>query len=124
MTRQRRWLLGLEPIFEGGWLHKGRWAQRWDVEGKLVAVALFGDVTIDLAHARSAPPEIDIQAWAILRDVDVTVPAGTQVELTGWGIFGRRRNETPPAPAERRERVGRIKGRTFIPISDITVRVA
>ena len=21
--KRRRWLLGLEPIFEGGWLHKG-----------------------------------------------------------------------------------------------------
>jgi len=45
----RRWLVGLEPIFEGGWLHKGKRAQRWDVEDELSAVALFGDVTIDLS---------------------------------------------------------------------------
>lgn len=102
MSRRRRWLLGLEPFFEGGWLHQGARAQRWDVEDELCAVALLGDVTIDLAHVRSAPPEIEINAWGILRDVDIVVAAGTHVELVGWGIFGSRKNETPPIPGEER----------------------
>lgn len=53
--KNRRRLLGLEPFFEGGRLHKGKRAQRWDVETDLAAFALFGDVTVDLAHARSTP---------------------------------------------------------------------
>ena len=61
--KRRRWLLGLEPIFEGGWLHKGNRERRWDVEGELSALALFGDVTIDLSQTRSAPSEIAIDAW-------------------------------------------------------------
>ena len=48
-SKRTRWLLGLEPIFEGGWLHRGKRAQSWDVESELVAVALLGDVTIDLS---------------------------------------------------------------------------
>jgi predicted membrane protein len=84
--RRRRALLGLEPIFEGGWIHKGKRAEQWDVEDELLAIALFGDVTIDLSQVKSAPADISISAWAILRDVDVTVPQGTHVELSGSGF--------------------------------------
>jgi len=120
--KRRRWLLGLEPIFEGGWLHKGKRAGRWDVEGELSAVALFGDVTIDLSQTRSVPSEIAIDAWAIFRDVDVTVPKGTHVELSGGGLRGHLTNETPPVPEERRDRVVRIHGHTLL--CDVTVGVA
>ena len=109
-------------MFEGGWLHKGKRAARWDVEGEMTAVALFGDVTIDLSQARSAPSEIAIDAWAIFRDVDVTVPEGTAVELSGSGFRGHLRNETPTVPEERRERVVRIRGHTLV--CDVTVHVA
>ena len=119
---RRRWLLGLEPIFEGGWLHRGKRAHRWDVERELSAVALFGDVTIDLSQTRSAPSEIAIDAWAIFRDVDVTVPQGTHVELSGGGFRGHLTNQTPPIPEERRDRVVRIHGHTLL--CDVTVGVA
>jgi hypothetical protein len=63
--KRRRWFLDLEPIFEAG--RKGKRAQIWDVEDELIAVALLGDVTIDLSQARSVPREIAIDAYAILR---------------------------------------------------------
>jgi hypothetical protein len=57
--RRRRWFLGLEPIFEAG--RKGKRAQTWDVEDDLIAVALLGDVTIDLSQAsrllKKQPPQ-------------------------------------------------------------------
>jgi hypothetical protein len=81
--RRRRWLLGLEPIFEGGWLHRGKFAGSWDVEDELIAISVLGDVTIDLTNTNSAPPEISIDAFAIGRDVDVLVAQGTHVGLTG-----------------------------------------
>jgi hypothetical protein len=115
-------LLGLEPIFEGGWLHKGRRGERWDVEDKLVVIALFGDVTVDLTHTNSAPDTIDIEAWAIFRDVDVTVPSGTHVELTGGGLRGHLRNEATALPEDQRQRVVRVHGHTLV--CDVTVRVA
>jgi hypothetical protein len=71
----RRWLLGLEPIFEGGW--QGERAGAWDVEDELIAIAFLGDVTIDLSQTNSAPAEIAIDANAVLRDVDVLVAEGT-----------------------------------------------
>jgi hypothetical protein len=119
---RRRWLLGLEPIFEGGWLHKGKRALGWDVEEELVAVALLGDVTVDLAETKSAPPEIAINAYAILRDVDVFVAKGTHVELSSGSFRGHLTNEVPAVPEELRDRVVRIRGHTLV--GDVTVRVA
>ena len=118
--KRRRWLLGLEPIFEGG--RHGRHAQAWDVEDELIAVAFVGDVVIDLSQTKSAPAEIAIDAYAILRDVDVLVAEGTHVELFGGVLRGDLRNEVPAVPEERRDRVIRIHGHTVL--GDVTARVA
>jgi len=121
-SKRRRWLLGLEPIFEGGWLHRGKRARTWDVEDELTAVALLGDVAIDLFQNKSAPAEITINAYAIFRDVDVFVEEDTQVEMSGGGIFGELRNDVPTVSEERRARVIRIEGHTLV--GDVTARLA
>jgi hypothetical protein len=118
--RRRRWLLGLEPIFEGG--RKGQRARDWNVEDELVAVALFGDVTIDLSETKSAPAEIDIEAYAIIRDVDVLVAEGTHVEMSGGVWRGDLENHVPEVPQERHDQVVRIHGHTVA--GDVTVSVA
>jgi Cell wall-active antibiotics response 4TMS YvqF len=117
---RRRWLLGLEPIFEGG--RQGKRARSWDVEDELIAVAVLGDVTIDLSQTKSAPAEIAINAYAIFRDVDVLVAAGTHVELSGGVLRGDLSNHVPAVPAGLRDRVVRITGHTVL--GDVTVRVA
>jgi predicted membrane protein len=116
--KRRRWFLGLEPIFEAG--RKGKRTQTWDIEDELVAVALFGDVTIDLSQTRSTPAEVAIEAYAILRDVDVLVPEGTHVELGGGVVRGDLRNEVPAVSEEQREHVVRIQGHSVL--GDVTVR--
>lgn len=118
--QRRRWFLGLEPIFEGG--RQGKRARVWDVEDELIAVALLGDVTIDLSRARSVPAEIAIEAYAIGRDVDVFVGEGTHVELFGGVLKGDLSNNVPFVPEERRELVLRIHGHTVF--GDVTVRRA
>jgi hypothetical protein len=120
-TKRRRRLLGLEPIFEGGWLHKGSRAKRWDVEDELLAIGLFGDVTIDLAHSHRTPAEITITAWAVFRDVDIFVAPGTHVELTGSGFRGHLTNDIPPRPVDHRRHVVRVHGHTLA--ADVTVRL-
>ena len=116
---RRRWLLALDPVFEGG--RKGRRAHSWDVEEELIAVALLGDVTIDLSDTKSAPPEVHVEAYAIFRDVDVLVGAGTHVELGGGVLRGDLSNEVPPVPDDRRTRTVSITGHSFL--GDVTVRV-
>ena len=118
--KNRRWFLGLEPIFEGG--RKGKRAQAWDVEDELNAVALFGDVSIDLSQNRSTPSEIAINAYAIFRDVDVVVGEGTHVELFGGVLRGELRNQASALPEERRERVVRVHGHTVL--GDVNVRTS
>jgi predicted membrane protein len=116
--RRRRWFLGLEPIFEGG--RRGKHAQTWDVEDELVAVALLGDVSIDLSQAKSLPVDIAIEAYAILRDVDVLVPEGTRVELSGGVVRGDLRDEAPAVSKDQSEHTVRVQGHSLL--GDVTVR--
>lgn len=111
-------MLALDPIFEGG--RKGRRARAWDVEDELIAIALLGDVTIDLSDVRSAPAEMEIDAYALIRDVDVIVPAGTHVEMFGGVLLGDLQDEVPTVPQEQRDRVVRIHGHTLL--GDVTAR--
>jgi hypothetical protein len=118
--KRRRWLLAVDPIFEGG--RQGARARRSDVEDELVAIALLGDVTIDLSDTRSAPAEITVEAYAIGRDVDVLVAAGVHVELSGRGLRGHLCDDVPAAPAGRHDLVVRIHGHTLL--GDVTARIA
>jgi len=118
--KRRRWLLAIDPVFEGG--RREKRAQAWEVEDELVAVAMLGDVTIDLSQVRSAPSEIDIEAYALLRDVDVLVPEGTHVELFGGVLRGDLENAVPAIPDGQRQRVVRIHGHCLL--GDVTARIA
>lgn len=116
----RRWLLSLDPILEGG--STGEHAKRWDVEDKLVTVALFGDVTIGLSETRSATAAVSINAYGIFRDVDVFVAENTRVALYGSVVRGDPRNEVPAPPDTLDSRVVQIHGHALL--GDVTVCVA
>jgi hypothetical protein len=122
MRRIRRYLIGLEPIFEGGWLHRGQRADRWDVKRELVAISLLGDVTVDLSRSHSLPAEIRIHAYAIGRDVDVIVPSGTQVAINGRLHNDHVNNNAPLVDGSACAHLLTIVGHTFL--GDITVRVS
>jgi hypothetical protein len=117
----RRWLIGAEPFFEGGWFHKGKRAKNWDVEGELVALSILGDVTVDLSGPKSMPTEVYLKAYAIGRDVDVLVAPGTRVELMGRPDNDHLNNDAPSVPETERTRVLRIEGHTLL--GDVVVRV-
>jgi len=118
--KRRRWFLGLDPIFEAG--RRGRRAQVWNVEDELIAVAILGDVTIDLSQPKYAPAEIDINAYATLRDVEVLVAEGTHVELCGGVLRGDLIDDVPAVPEQQRRRVVRVHGHCLL--GDVTVRTA
>ena len=118
---KRRWLVGAEPIFEGGWLHKGERAKSWNVESELVALSLLGDVIVDLSNTKSMPSEVHLKAYAIGRDVNVLVGPGTHVELTERSHNDHLNNEVPSVPEAQSTRVLRIEGHTLL--GDVVVRV-
>ena len=115
-----RWLLGVEPFFEGGWFHKGSRSSSWEVEETLGAVSLFGDVTIDLTNPRSMPPNIEVQAYAIGRDVEVLVRHGTRVELAGRANNDHLKNQLAGEAVTDHDHVIKITGHTLL--GDVTVR--
>jgi hypothetical protein len=115
-----RWLLGVEPFFEGGWFHKGSRSRSWEVEDTLGAVSLLGDVTIDLTNPRSMPPYVGVQAYAIGRDVEVLVRPGTRVELAGRANNDHLNNELADNTVTDHDHLIKITGHTLL--GDVTVR--
>ena len=117
--RSRRWLIGVEPFFEGGWFHKGSRSRSWDVEEELGAVALLGDVTVDLTNPRTIPKKIDVQAYAIGRDVEVLVRPGSRIELSGRASNGHLNNEAADAASNDDGCAIKVTGHTFL--GDVTI---
>ena len=72
---------------------------RWRVERPLAAVAVMGDVVIDLRGAEVPEGEVDITATAVMGDVKVFVPDGVDVQLSGIAVMGDKRVEVREAPA-------------------------
>ena len=60
----------------------------WDPPKKLNVLAVFGGSDIDLREARFPPGGLTINAFALFGGVDIIVPEGTNVVVSGAGIFG------------------------------------
>jgi Domain of unknown function (DUF1707)/Cell wall-active antibiotics response 4TMS YvqF len=72
---------------------------RWRVERPLAAVAVMGDVVLDLRGAEVPRGDVDITATAVMGDVKVYVPDGVDVQLTGLAVIGDKQlmvREAPP----------------------------
>jgi hypothetical protein len=75
---------------------------RWRVERPLSAVAVMGDVVLDLRGAEVPHGNVDITAIAVMGDVKVYVPDGVDVELSGFAVMGDKKvrvREAPPGQA-------------------------
>lgn len=89
-ARHRRVMLGI--------LFDSRRAGPQPLDDEITAIAFLGDVIIDLREAKVTSNEITIRAYALLNDIDVIVPEGVAVELSGVAIVGDNRNMAKPAP--------------------------
>lgn len=79
-AKRRRFVLS---IMGGGDLRG-----RWRAGDKLTAVALMGGGAVDLREAVFDEPEMQITAVAVMGGVDVIVPAGVDVEISGVALMG------------------------------------
>jgi Domain of unknown function (DUF1707)/Cell wall-active antibiotics response 4TMS YvqF len=112
-SRTRRVMLGL--MF-GGSKRSGPQA----LEEDITAVALLGDVEIDLCEARVTTKEITIHAYAIINDVEVIIPEGVAVELSGVAIKGDLENWVTPVSASASRFMVKIHGHAVL--GDVEVR--
>jgi hypothetical protein len=104
-ARHRRVMLGV--LFDS---RLGRPA----VENEITAVAVLGDVRIDLSKARVTSNEITIRAYAILKDVEIIVPDGVAVDLSGVAVMGDNANMVPPVPVGASRFVVKIDGHAIL----------
>ena len=92
--RRPKWLTGV--VF-GSTERKGRWRlPRFALLG-----VLFGDADIDLRKAEIGGPVVTITAFVVFGNADFYLPAGVDVDLGGFTVFGHRGEhgeEVEPAP--------------------------
>lgn len=78
--KARNWLVAVM----GGTSRRGRWR----VARHVNAISLMGGVTVDLRDAEIDGPEVVVTAIPIMGGVDVIVPEGVAIELTGFVLMG------------------------------------
>ncbi|MEU4544447.1 DUF1707 SHOCT-like domain-containing protein [Nonomuraea dietziae] len=79
-SRKRRWFVAIM----GDTKRRGK----WKVEQELGAVAVMGDVLLDLREAEVRTNVIDVTAVSVMGDVKIIVPDGVDVDLDGMAIMG------------------------------------
>jgi hypothetical protein len=72
---------------------------RWRVERPLAALAVMGDVVLDLRGAEVPHGEVDVTATAVMGDVKIYVPDGVDVQLSGIAVMGDKKVAVREAPA-------------------------
>jgi|SRR6266513_1299004 predicted membrane protein len=61
-------------------------------------IAVFGDITVDLRQV-NLPESLRLAALAIIGDVKLTVPAGTEIVWSGLALLGDQKFEPTGEPA-------------------------
>ena len=69
---------------------------RWRVEGETTAVAFMGGVNLDLRDAEIAGDEITIRCFAMMGGIDIIVPEGIEVHISGVPFMGGCDDKTNP----------------------------
>lgn len=69
---------------------------RWRLPRSLRAIALLGDVHLDLRGVVVSDEVVEISAFTLLGDFSVDVPEGVEVELTGFDLLGDRELRLTP----------------------------
>lgn len=76
----RRWIVAI--------MSGARTRGRWRAGSHVNAFAFWGGAKVDLREAELDQPEVHIQATAIMGGVEIVVPEGVDVEMTGIAIMG------------------------------------
>ena len=78
--RATRWVVAVMS----GATRKGRWR----TGSSITAVAIMGGAELDFRQAEIDAPEVVVTAFALMGGIDIVVPEGIEVELTGMPIMG------------------------------------
>ena len=92
----------------------------WRAEGTVSPTTVFGDVELDLREAAVPTGQVQMSAVAPFGDIEVIVPDGVIVELTGFSLFGRKKVDVRRSSSMRSAPVVRVQG--FIVFGSVLVR--
>jgi Domain of unknown function (DUF1707)/Cell wall-active antibiotics response 4TMS YvqF len=99
-----------------------RRAGRWRLPRRLSAWSVMGDVHLDLTSVVCAEPEVELRLTSVMGDVEVLLPDGIEVELTGFDVMGDR--DLVLAPVPRAPGTPLIRVRAHAVMGDVLVRSA
>jgi hypothetical protein len=91
------------------------------VQQNLVCVAIFGSVTLDLRGALIEGDEVNVRAFTAFGSVEVIVPEGVEVDLTGLALFGSK--ETRGKPGTLRRGAALVRVNAFVLFGSTEVQV-
>ncbi|MFD2763801.1 DUF1707 SHOCT-like domain-containing protein [Micromonospora eburnea] len=97
-----------------------RRAGRWRLPARLRTFSVLGDVHLDLGTAVCAEDVVEINAWNLMGDINITVPDGVDVELAGFDLLGDRELRLAPVPPL--PGTPRIRVRVYALLGDVHVR--
>lgn len=93
---------------------------RWRVADSTNAVAVMGECRLDLRAAEFEGKTITIRAVAVMGSVEIVVPDGIEVELTGLPIMGASSLKVRDVPAVPGSPLIRVRALALM--GDVTVR--
>ncbi|UBU10660.1 DUF1707 domain-containing protein [Nonomuraea gerenzanensis] len=88
--KKRRWFVGVM----GDSKRRGTWR----IDQELGAVAVMGDVLLDLREAEVRTDRVEILAVSVMGDVKIIVPDGVYVDLDGMAVMGDKKVNVQQAP--------------------------
>ena len=87
---------------------------RWRVEGETKAFSFMGHTTIDLRQAEVIGDEVTITAFAFMGGVEIIVPEGIEVVLSGLPIMGANQRAIRDVPTLPGSPLVRVRGFPFM----------
>jgi Domain of unknown function (DUF1707)/Cell wall-active antibiotics response 4TMS YvqF len=95
---------------------KGRWRLRQQTN----AIAIMGGCELDLRRAEVEGPEVIINAFALMGGIDIIVPEGIEVELSGIGVMGGKEARISDVPILPGSPIVRVRALALM--GEVTVR--
>ncbi|MEJ7798155.1 MAG: DUF1707 domain-containing protein [Solirubrobacteraceae bacterium] len=111
--KRQRWNVAIM----GGCERRGRWRP----DPRSIALAVMGGVDLDLRDATIEDDELVITAVAVMGGIDVIVPEGVEVQLSGFALMGG--NDHRPGTAPVRPGTPVVHVRAFSIMGGVDVRV-
>lgn len=109
--RAKRWIVGV--------LGDSKRRGSWRIDEEIGAVAVMGDVLLDLREAEVRTDVVDITAVSVMGDVKIIVPDGVHVDIEGMAVMGSKRVDVQEAP--RGMKVPVVRVRAYAVMGDVKV---